>query len=132
MKHGSLLLATLLLAACDPIGPFAEGRGDDRNFGEVDPMQAAPAARVIDTAPVAGTDWLLARVGWPRERDGVLGSSISYDRVPVANIVLIDKATGGSVALLPNERNLVKDHWMVWPIAGVVDGNPSAGEGADG
>ena len=44
MRIVPLLLAASLLTACEPMAPF--GDREDADFGEVDTMQAAPAAIV--------------------------------------------------------------------------------------
>ena len=119
MKILPLLLAASLLTACEPMLPM--GDREDAEFGEVDTMQSAPAAIVSGVSPIAGTNWLLATVGGPRDRKGTSMSSADH-RAPVTNVLIIDKATGASVSLLPNERNLVRGHRIIWPVAGVVDG----------
>ena len=129
MKILPLLLAGAMLTACEPLLP--SGEGDDRDFGEVDPMQAPPGAHVLNATPIAGTDWLLAQTGWQNDRRKAIASSLDgYSGSAVANIVILDKTTGASVSLLPNERNLVRGHRIIWPVAGVVDGSPpDAAEG---
>ncbi|WP_370177798.1 hypothetical protein [Alteriqipengyuania sp.] len=129
MKILPLLVMGAMLAACEPLLPV--DREDDADFGAADQMQAAPGVSIIDTAPVAGTDWLLARVGWPNDRRDASASSSSYAGVAVANIVILDKETGASISLLPNERNIVRDHRIIWPVAGVVaSGTSTFDEGA--
>ncbi|MBD59335.1 MAG: hypothetical protein CL808_04340 [Citromicrobium sp.] len=121
MRIVPLLLIGATLAACEPLLPSADR--DEPEFGDVDAMQASPSGRIIDTAPIAGTDWLLARVGWSDERRGALDSSSGYAGARVANIVILDKETGASVSLLPNERNRVRDHRIIWPVSGPVEGS---------
>ena len=120
MKILPLLMMGAMLAACEPL--LGDDRDDPADFGAPDQMQGAAGASILDTVPIAGTDWLLARVGWPGERGKTLLSSSSYAGVAVANIVILDKETGASVSLLPNERNILRDHRIIWPVAGVVDG----------
>ena len=119
MKIVPLLLAAGLLTACEPMLPF--GDREDADFGEVDTMQAAPAAIVSGVSPIAGTNWLLATVGGPRQRPRESVSSASYG-APVTNVLIIDKESGVSVSLLPNERNFVRGHRLIWPVPGVVNG----------
>lgn len=130
MKILPLLLTGMLLAACDSILPVENSREAEQEFGKADTMQSTPGSGIIDTAPVAGTDWLLARVGWPADRRDDSLSSSGYPGGSVANIVILDKATGASVSLLPNERNVVRGHRVIWPVAGVVSAD--APKGADG
>lgn len=133
-----LLTAGLALAACEPLLPV--GNEPERDFGEVDAMQAAPRTTILGATPIPGTDRLLAEVGWPAGRRGEGGADIrtmsasgeSY-RSNIANIVILDQETGASVSLLPNERNRVREARILWPVAGVADGNaPARGEGTGG
>ncbi len=125
MRILPLLLIGLLLAGCEPPMPFdrSEEAGGSEP-GEAEPTRAEPGTRIFDTSSIEGTDWLLAEVGWRGKDRAPSGMSSSYKSIrPAANVVILDKTTGASVALLPDERSILAGHWIIWPVAGVVEGD---------
>lgn len=134
MRILPLLLTGLLLAGCEPPMPFE--RSDDSGNsepGEAKPTRAATGTRILQTSTIEGTDWLLAEVGWRDNDRAPSGMSSSYKSMrPVANVVILDKTTGASVALLPDERSILSGHWIIWPIPGVVEHDDGAPQDAHG
>ena len=96
---GAVVMA-LALASCDGGRPD-DGPGAPGGEGE----EASLELRGF--SPLAGTGWLVATVGADGKRRGIELSSKGYKEA-IYNVALVDRATGETVSLLPDETRVIE------------------------
>lgn len=119
---GAVVMA-LALASCDGGRPD-DGPGAPGGEGE----EASLELRGF--SPLAGTGWLVATVGADGKRRGIELSSKGYKEA-IYNVALVDRATGETVSLLPDETRVIEQYYFARPQAGPLYGSADYREGSE-